>query len=242
MRENMTKTVLYFVPHQDDELLTFGIDIANSVKAGCDVHIILCTDGASSNVRLRLGNREFCTQCNEQHVFDLTREDFIATRDCEFNGSCDALGVKKENRHTEDVRVIDGQLTVEEAKRIIEKYVKLLGGDCTVCTMYPNPPEIQHLDHRRLGLAAKELKDEGIIKNLVLMEEPYVAVIAKHEPDDEPTLIYADDGVAKQIEEAVASYFLWKPQEKRYAVGFHSVPNEMNQLITEKGLYYHICD
>ncbi len=242
MRPRLSNTVLYFAPHQDDELLTYGIDIANSVREGCDVHIILCTDGASSNVRLRLGNREFCTQCNEQHVYDLTREDFTATRDCEFYGSCGALGVKRENIHMEEVRVVDGQLTVEEGKRIIEKYLKLLGEDSTVGTMYPNPPEIQHLDHRRLGLAAKELKDEGIIKHLVLMEEPYVAVIAEHSPEDEPEILSASNEVAQQIEKAVGEYFLWKPAEKRYAVGFHSVPSEMNQLITEKKLYYHIYD
>ena len=242
MRKNTTKTVLYFVPHQDDELLTFGIDIANSVKAGCDVHIIVCTDGASSNVRLRLGNLEFCTQCGEQHVFDLTREDFTATRDQEFFGCCDALGVKRENLHFEEERVVDGQLTVEEAKRIMTKFIKELGEDSTVCTMYPNPPEIQHKDHRRLGLAAQELKDEGVIKHLVLMEEPYVAVIATHTPDDAPVLEYASDEVAKQLAEAVASYFLWKPAEKRYAVGFHSVPDEMNQLKTEKGIYYHVYE
>lgn len=242
MRRNVTDKVLYFVPHQDDELLTFGIDIANSVKDGRDVHVIVCTDGASSNVRLRLGNREFCTQCGEQHVFDLTRDDFTATRDQEFYGSCDALGVKRENIHFEDERVVDGELTVEEAKRIIKKFLKEIGEDCTVCTMYPNPPEIQHKDHMRLGKAAQELKAEGVIKHLVLMEEPYVAIIAEHAPGEEPTLIYADEETAKQIENAVASYFLWKPAEKRYAVGFHSVPDEMNQLITEKGLYYHICD
>ena len=242
MRPKLSNTVLYIVPHQDDELLTFGIDIANSVKEGCDVHVLLCTDGASSNVRLRLGNREFCTQCNEQHVFDLTKADFTATRDQEFSGSCAALGVKPENVHIEDERIVDGQLTVEAAKPLIAKYVKLLGDDCTVCTMYPNPPEIQHIDHRRLGLAALELKKEGVIKHLVLMEEPYVAVIAEHTPDDKPTIIYASDDVAKQIENAVSEYFLWKPAEKRYAVGFHSVPDEMNQLKTEKGLYYHICD
>ena len=242
MRKNVTKTVLYFVPHQDDELLTFGIDIANSVKEGCDVHVIVCTDGSSSNVRLRLGNREFCTQCNEQHVFDLTRADFTATRDQEFIGSCTALGVKRENIHMEDERVVDGQLTEDEAKRIIKKYLALIDEDSTVCTMYPNPPEIQHKDHMRLGFGAKALKEEGVIQHLVLMEEPYVAIIAEHTPDDEPILVYAPDDIAVQIQKAVDEYFLWKPAEKRYAVGFHSVPDEMNQLITEKGLYYHVYE
>lgn len=234
-----SNTVLYFPPHQDDELLTYGIDIAASVKNGYDVHIIMCTDGAGSNVRLRLGNREYCEQCHDTHVFDLTKEDFTATRDQEFFGSCDALGVKRENIHFEDERIPDGSVTVEAAKALIKKYVERFGEDCTVCTMYPNPPEIQHMDHRNLGLAAKELYDEGSIKHLVLLEEPYVAVIADHAPGEEPKIFYAPEDIAKQLEEAVSSYFLWDPSNKRYAVGFHSVPDEMEQLKTEKGLYYH---
>ncbi len=236
------KTFIYFAPHQDDELLTYGIDIAMAVKNGYDVHIVLCTDGASSNVRLRLGNREFCTQCGEQHVFDLTREDFTATRDQEFFGSTDALGVKRENLHLAEKRIVDGQITLENAKALMREYIDRYGEDCTVGTMYPNPPEIQHKDHRTLGLAAQELKEEGVIKHLRLMEEPYVAIIAEHSPDDEPIRIVATDDITEQIAKAVESYFLWDPKNKRYAVGFHSVPREMEQLKTEKALYLHIYD
>ncbi len=48
------KTVLYFSPHQDDELLSMGIGICNSVSRGMDVHIILCTDGSKCPVRTKL--------------------------------------------------------------------------------------------------------------------------------------------------------------------------------------------
>ena len=234
-----SKTVLYFPPHQDDELLTYGIDIAASVKNGYDVHVIMCTDGAGSNVRLRLGNREYCEQCHDTHVFDLTKEDFTATRDQEFLGSCAALGVKRENIHFEHDRIADGSVTLEAAKALIKHYVDLIDPDSTVCTMYPNKPEDHHRDHRTLGLAAVELYNEGAIKHMVLFEEPYVAVEVKHEPGEEPKIFYAPDDIAEQLEKAVDEYFLWDPANKRYAVGFHSVPDEMEQLKTEKGLYYH---
>ncbi len=239
MLKKPSNTVLYFAPHQDDELLTMGIDIAASVKNGYDVHVIICTDGASSNVRLRLGNREFCEQCHAQHVFDLTKEDFTATRDSELFGSCAALGVKRENIHFEEKRIVDGNLTLDAAKAIIKKYVELIDENSTVCTIYPNDPNVQHRDHRTLGLAASELKNEGEIRHLVLMEEPYVASEVEHAEGEEPTVFYAPDDIALQIEKAVSEYFLWNPENKRYAVGFHSVPEEMNRLITEKGLYYH---
>ncbi|MBQ7740431.1 MAG: hypothetical protein IJT65_04275, partial [Eubacterium sp.] len=81
--------------------------------------------------------------------------------------------------------------------------------------------------------------DEGVVKHLVLMEEPYVAVAVEHAPGEEPEIFYAPDDIAEKIEKAVNSYFHWDPDNKRYAVGFHSVPREMEQLKTEKGLYYH---
>lgn len=233
------KTVLYFVPHQDDELLTFGIDIAEEIKNGSDVHIILCTDGASSGVRLRLNDGTQCEKCGERHIFPISVEEFIATRDAEFHGCCDALGVKKENRHLAENRIVDGSVSLENAKAVIKEYLAVFGADCTVCTMYPNPPEIQHRDHRTLGLAALELRQEGVIRHLKLMEEPYVAVIADHDPADPPTRIVASDDIADKIASAVESYFLWRPANKRYAIGFHSVPDEMHQLKTEKALYYH---
>lgn len=234
-----SSTVLYFAPHQDDELLSMGIDIAASVKNGYDVHVIMVTDGSSSNVRLRLGNREFCEQCHTQHVYDLTKEGFTATRDQELFGSCDALGVKRENVHFPDERIVDGNITLEKAKEIIKGFVESIDPECTVCTIHPNAPEAHHKDHRTLGLAVVELYKEGVIKHIVTMEEPYVAVAIDHAPGEEPTVFYAPDDIAQQIEKAVASYFLWDPDNKRYAVGFHSVPDEMNQLITEKALYYH---
>ena len=48
--------VLYFAPHQDDELLTMGLDICESVKKRMDVHVILCADGSKSGVRNVLKN------------------------------------------------------------------------------------------------------------------------------------------------------------------------------------------
>ena len=233
------KTVLYFVPHQDDELLTFGIDIATEIQNGSDVHIIVCTDGSRSGVRLRLNDGSQCEKCGEKHLFPITIEEFIATRDAEFHGCCDALGVKKENRHLAEKRIVDGSITLENAMAVMKEHLARYGEDVTVCTMYPNPPEIQHRDHRTLGLAAQELKKEGVIGHLKLMEEPYVAIIAEHSPDDMPVIMKASDEIAAKINNAIASYFLWGPANKRYAIGYHSVPNEMHQLKTEMALYYH---
>ena len=46
--------------------------------------------------------------------------------------------------------------------------------------------------------------------------------------------LWPDVAPGEKADAVKPTYELWKPAEKRYAVGFHSVPDEMNQLITEK--------
>lgn len=56
--------ILYFAPHQDDELLTLGVDACRAISSGeYDVHIILCTDGSKSNKRFEIcnGKAAVCT-------------------------------------------------------------------------------------------------------------------------------------------------------------------------------------
>ena len=56
----ISNIIIYFAPHQDDELLSMGVDICNSIKKGKDVHVVLCTDGSSSGVKNILKNGKTC--------------------------------------------------------------------------------------------------------------------------------------------------------------------------------------
>lgn len=235
-----SKKIIYFVPHQDDEVLTMGISIAMSVKDGCDVYVVLCTDGSCSRIRTVLNDGNVCEKCLNRHVFSLSLEDFIAARDREFLSSCTDLGVKKENIIIEENRITDGNLTVENARNVIIKHLEMLGRDSYVGTMYPNDESVQHHDHRNLGLAALKLKNEGKIGRLELMEEPYVAKTASHNPDDKPKKIKACADIESRLENAISEYSLFNPSEGRYAVGYHSVTNELELLKEEKTLYSHI--
>ena len=93
------KKILYFVPHQDDELLGYGLDIAKETKLNSEnVYVFLCTDGSSSGVRRMLcDNKEECFLHEGKHQYTLGSEEFSKARDREFILSLIALGVKKEN-------------------------------------------------------------------------------------------------------------------------------------------------
>ena len=96
---DVSNTIIYFAPHQDDELLSMGVDICNSLKKGKSVHVVLCTDGSGSSVKRKLNDGKSCNKHPGEHIYDLSEQEFIQARDTEFVASCLALGVKRENIH-----------------------------------------------------------------------------------------------------------------------------------------------
>ena len=167
------QTVVYLAPHQDDELLSMGIDIIQSVAAGKVPHVYLFTDGSKSTVRFRICNGQACPFHEGIHQHDLTIPKFVAARDREFTDSCLALGVKPENIHILPARSIDGALSIESAEQLILSILSSHPKNVTVCTISPMVGNCQHTDHRNLGLAALNLYRKGRIRNLRLFVEPY---------------------------------------------------------------------
>lgn len=236
-----TKKILYFAPHQDDELLTMGIDISTSVSKKMDVHVILCTDGSKSNVRKLLHNGKTCSKHEGAHIYDLTSEEFTLTRDQEFLGSCHALGVPAANVHIPEKRFIDGSLSVKDAENIIRYYLSELGNDCLVCTISPNNGATQHRDHKALGKAAENLLNKGVIRELKLFIEPYHAQKVLDNPRMLPLYPHIQKAAAsieENIKKAISSYSYWNPDEKRYAVGYHSVSTEFDDFLKEMKSYF----
>lgn len=104
---------LWFVPHQDDEILTLGYGILEDIESGYDVHVILCTDGGGSGILGQWQNKDTCGICHTVHIIhsdidsedpNITREEFSKYRDFEFVNCCLHLGVKPENIHILGIR------------------------------------------------------------------------------------------------------------------------------------------
>ncbi len=234
--------VLYFAPHQDDELLTMGLDICESVKKRMDVHVILCADGSKSGVRNVLKNGKTCNKHEGTHCYDLTTEEFIRARDREFRGSCLAMGVKPENIHIPEKRAVDGSVSVKQAEDIMMQYLQLLGKDSLVCTISSGNGDKQHRDHKAVGKAAENLVNRNVIPRCKVFVEPYhyhqICDNARGIPVD-PYVLKASPATAEKLKKAIASYSLWDPEQKRYAVGYHSVTVEFNDFLKEmKGWWF----
>lgn len=238
---NKLKKYLFFVPHQDDELLTMGIAINKYTSEGNEVYVVLCTDGSKSRVREKLNNGKKCQIHDGTHCYPLSIEEFVQARDKEFCGSCISLGINTNNIHIYQNRYIDGSLTKDNCIDIINYYLKLFGDNVVVCTISPNNGNEQHSDHIVLGEAAEELLKNNIINELHLFIEPYLYDKIK----DNQTIISQMIHTLKPkhedcIYKAIESYSTWNPKEKQYAIGYHSVGTAFNTYKQDLTNYYII--
>ncbi|MBR3676889.1 MAG: PIG-L family deacetylase [Alphaproteobacteria bacterium] len=226
-------TVLYFAPHQDDELLSMGADICASVANGKDVHVVLCTDGSMSGVWKCLNNQKSCSWHKDKHTYNLSKNDFVAARDAEFKQSCTALGVKNENIHILPNRAVDGKLSVSFAEYIIRQFLKKFGRYATVCTIYYDSGDNQHKDHKALGQAAENLWQKHLVRKVRFFVEPYHLSAEQTEFKQ----IKTTPNTKQKIKQAIDSYSLWKPEAGRYAVGKHSVGTDLADLAENMSSY-----
>src|SRR5665647_3388117 len=102
---------IFFVPHQDDETLTMGADIAAHYRADREIIIVQVTDGAESGVRAEM--------CAEQGIC-LTVPPFVAARNAEQVAAVQHLAP---TARIEYANLPDSELTVATASALIAKYV-----------------------------------------------------------------------------------------------------------------------
>ncbi|MDL2310972.1 PIG-L family deacetylase, partial [Peptostreptococcaceae bacterium OttesenSCG-928-C18] len=74
--------VFYLNPHQDDEVVKYGLDIIRDVRAGKKIYFIQVTNGGASGVGENLG---------------ITQEQMINSRNLELEGALKEMGLDKSN-------------------------------------------------------------------------------------------------------------------------------------------------
>lgn len=141
---NKNSHVVYYIPHQDDEALTFGLSIMNHVKAGHNVHIVLMTDGTASFVRKKL---------------NMTELEFSKARNREFSNSLDAMNIDPKNIDYRNIK--DGALTVADVEKVVKEYEKKYPKAKHKTFSWTDP----HSDHANLGVALKKLEKAGVVSD-----------------------------------------------------------------------------
>ncbi|MFA4923649.1 MAG: PIG-L family deacetylase [Ignavibacteriaceae bacterium] len=77
---------IFYSPHQDDETLGMGASIAEHVRAGRAVYVVLLSNGANSGM---------LTYIQQNYNPNATMQDVINARNNEFIAACIALGVHR---------------------------------------------------------------------------------------------------------------------------------------------------
>ncbi|MDO3411682.1 PIG-L family deacetylase [Saccharibacillus sp. CPCC 101409] len=232
---------LFFVPHQDDEALTFGAAIRNHLDAGDECHVILYTDGSASNVFKQL-NGEIRSSLYKK-ILDpklegytpLDRTDLTRCRNDEFLRSCLALGLPVENVHfMQDMQ--DGTTTVEDCEELIRSFTDRYHGARvkTFTDLGGN-----HRDHANMGTAGLNLYRQEKIADLRLYVEPYNLRQAKKAKKG-LQLHKERPGRSKQyVVASLSEYKKWNPALEQFAIGYHSVRKEIDAVIANPVSYYH---
>lgn len=245
------KTALFFIPHQDDEVLSFAVDITNQLDKGYDVHIILMTDGSASNYKNIL-NREI--QCgllaysnnpteegyelNNIKVNGFDEETFIKYRNAEFLSAVIDLGVKKQNIHILEKPEKDRHLTKDNSIKIMKKFLSMFP-DAEINTFYYDSISgKRHKDHVVLGETAKELYDNGSIKTVKYYLEPYSYQNFKAERPKIGISTHKPNRKQKdRIVKALKEYCIWDPKNGKFAIGYYSMQNAFENSINKPVSY-----
>lgn len=190
---------IFFVPHQDDETLTMGADIAAHSRAGREIIVVQVTDGAESGVRAEM--------CAQQGIC-LTIPQFVAARNAEQVAAVQHLAP---TARIEYANLPDSELTVATASALIAKYV----------TQYPTASFKtmswldNHADHRALAYALRDMCPR-IPRHDCRFEQFHrywmSMPIAGH-------FVPGSTAVLAAIDE----YFVWNPDGGRYGIGTQSV-------------------
>jgi len=211
--EDKGEQVIYYVPHQDDEVITFGVSIYHHLQQGDEVHVVLLTDGSSSGVRKQM---------------DLTEEEFIAARNREFDHALGVLGVDEENIVKKGYK--DGALTVEQVEAIITEYDNKYPEASHKTFSYYDP----HPDHANAGKALKNLQDQGVLTDATYYfgnNFTPTNVEIKQDPYDESYYPF--------IKEASRSYQVQDEANGMYGIGWKSVPDYFKELEANPVSRYH---
>lgn len=233
---------LFFVPHQDDEALTFGAGIRNHLDVGDECHVILYTDGRSSSVRRQLNGetrsalgRRYYDPAAEGYGY-LEEADMVRLRNDEFRRSCLALGVPETHIHFADGQMRDGSTTVEGCVDVLREYLRRYP-DARVKTFTDLGGN--HADHANMGRAARRLARTGAIADLRLYVEPYNLRGAKREARRLELLVERSRDHSHKVVASLQEYKRWDPARGQLAIGYHSVKRCIDRAIAKPVSYYH---
>lgn len=214
-----TDEAFYFVPHQDDELISMVGGIARDINAGRRVHVYLMFAGYWTSVKDVL-----CTQLKRC----LTNQQITASRNAELLTSLERLGVPESNVHflyiTEEAS--DAEAVARAAMTAI---VERAGPEARFRTMSWLDG---HPSHFRLGYALRDLCNANAAADCTFFQSP---LYQKRPEALQYRPVVTPQGVVmtalpSQASSAAAAYKEDYPLLGRHSVGWRSVAEQITWI------------
>src|SRR3989339_224783 len=223
--EKPVEKVIYFLPHQDDEMVLLG-SIFQNLEQGKDVYTVMVTDGGKSIIHDTVNGVAFCTYHDQYHnpdeegYYELSREDFVRARNDEYFRAMQSIGVSEDHilfanpggkEGSTELTYRDSELTQAQALEVIQTFYHILG-DGTYITLASEAIESDypHSDHIAIERALKEFN--GIQTKLFFADRENPAFVIELSGD-------AQKAKARALQE----YTVWKPEEGKFMIGGHSI-------------------
>ncbi|TCS92601.1 PIG-L family deacetylase [Hazenella coriacea] len=223
----MTIPAIYYIPHQDDETLSMAIDIIKHVGAGREVICVLYTSGRGSVAQKVINGELSSGYWGGTHNPDLegyarlNDAAFTEARNNEFRSALGQLGVKPENIHICPLD-LEGTFNKDSVKQLMLEYMAMYPVSGHKTMSYHDGS----ISHAWAGQALNELYNEG--KTL----DARFFIARADWAKSLPGVIYtATDDQKKKIQKAARVYEAWNPVAGAFAVGYHSVPAQFQEML-----------
>ncbi|MGA8941982.1 MAG: PIG-L family deacetylase [Thermoactinomyces sp.] len=252
-------TVVYLVPHADDELLSMGVDIVNHLRLRYDVHLVLMSPGGHSRARFLINGFQdseeqpylhkkpvYCSLHKRYHSPEkekyadtyLDVNDLGAARVREFREVARRLGIPEENVHIyniENDRFVEQEQEIRNVvEELLERFPEARFRTTSIWDFHP--------DHAMLGKILMEAEEKNRISpdNTLYFISIYKARFTKYDlPFREYTMQLVDPQDAQKIRYATRVYGIWDPENGWYQIGYHSVKSQFEKLAKNVKNKYH---
>lgn len=247
-----TKQVVFYAPHPDDELLSFGVIASEYIALGYEVIYVLLTSGSTSTA-IKLINGELASPGNgTRFVYKgmhnpvvsgyapLTVEEIGRARVTEFKSSAGEMNVTPQRIHTFDL-LKENELHLED----------VVGAMLGIVALYPQAIHWTmstidvHPHHRAAGESLRLISEGNSLLTAYTISRTTWPALATERARVNATipstyLFKPSVDRMQRVRNAALPYNAWNPQAGSYAVGYASVPKQFEDLDTKSDAQYSI--
>jgi LmbE family N-acetylglucosaminyl deacetylase len=247
-----TKQIVFYSPHPDDELLSFGVIASEYVALGYEVIYVLLTNGSTSTA-IKLINGELASPGNGARFAykgthnpavagysPLSVEDIGRARVTEFKSSAGEMNISPNRVYTYNL-LQENELAVDAVvstmQEIVAQYPEAVHWTMSTIDIHP---------HHRASGEALRLVSEGtsLRTGFTISRTTWELLAAEREKpaSDLPTTFFfkpVPDRM-QRVRNAALTYNAWNPQAGSFAVGYTSVPKQFEELDAKSDAQYSI--